>query len=232
MIYNMRDARIRLLVGNGIGQAERKAAQEAAESFRRFGLKAETVDGPESRAWRDRCRQQVFELVFGSGMAAIDGDRHFYSPVYPVPNDGALLAGVTAREIGWRGGGTFRGGFSIDMVGCVVSVSGLRPVGGDPYRRSGTSDEAEAAAALRLALQRELGHALIGRSPSMLRATGSGPARFDGEGNCLAQGCILQNADGYVSHLRSLAGARAEFCSSCADLLRSRVSYIDSLGCA
>ncbi len=230
----MRDARVRILLGQGLEMHERKAATDAAETFRKFGLGVETVSGPDERVWRDRCRQQFFELVFGQGVAVVRGESHFYRPLYTVPNDGAMLAGVTAREIRWAESGSVavRGGFSIDAVGCIVSVAGLRQENGDPYRNGGPSSPSEGAEALRLALVNEMGHALIGKAAFWTRGFRDTAPRFDPQGNCLSGGCILARVDSYLTLLRRLGGAQEAFCQSCSEMLKSRVLMIESLGCA
>ncbi len=224
----MRDARIRLLLHPELQDHERKAAAGAARRFGQFGLKAESVQGPDAKVWKDRCRQQVFDLVFGEGKAAIRGVGHFFEPVYPVPNDGAILAGVTVREIAWGGDPAFRGGFSIDGVGCVLSLSGLR-ASGTPYRGAGPADQHEAAEAIELALTKEIGHSLVGKTH---RRFGNEPPHFDDSGYCLSAGCLLENTGDYISYLRKSRSLRADFCGGCMELLRFSVISINHLGCA
>ncbi len=228
----MRDPRIRLLLHPELKDHERDAAVKAAARFKEIGLKAETLAGDTERVWKDRCRQQVFDLVFGNGKAVVRGEKHFYEPVYPVPNDGAVLAGVTVREIEWAGGAVFRGGFSLDGVGCVLSVAGLRPWEQAPYRGSGPADQAEAGELVKIALMKEIGHSMIGKTPYWTAGMRGQPPRYDGSGYCLSGACLLENTGDYLAYVRKVGAGRADFCAECVSLLKSRVIYIDSLGAA
>jgi hypothetical protein len=217
-----------LLLNHGLKSHEAKAAADASERFKAFGLKVETITDPEAKVWKDRCRQQLFDVVFGDLPLALP---YFYRPVYTVPNDGALILGLTARGMVSDGGKSIEG-FNLYGVGAVVTVDGLRKMSGSPYRNPGPADSFEQAAAITLGLMGELGHALVGKpSPKPFGQPGAAD-RYDGDGRCLTGGCILANTDRYLTHLRSLAGARADFCANCTDLIKGMVTQVNYLGCA
>lgn len=222
----MRDARIRMLLGKGLSQEERKSALEAAESFKRFDLKVESIDVPHSYIWRDRCREQVFKHVFSDKPIVLSGEMPFYEPIYIVPNDGAILAGVTSQEITRSTGVTKSAltSFSIYSVGAVLTVAGLRP-GDLPYRSFGPADEHESAEAIRFALIRELGYSLLGSGPSDML-----PPPKNWQRECPSDECMLEKGIDPILLLRKLRTAR--FCESCSDNIDGMVMQIRYSGCA
>ncbi len=229
----MRDARIRLLLNPKLEDYEKKAAESAASRFKAYGLKVETIAGPDSPVWKDLCRTRVFDAVYKDGPPTLHGSEPFGRPVYPVPNDGAILAGLTPHQIGWVSGGSVvpLEGFNLQMVGSVVSTASLKPSVANPYRGGGPASFEEAAEAIRLSMTHELGHALLGREPVTNFGT-YGPLPYDDEGHCVSSDCVMRKVADYVSLLRTAAASRLDFCERCGDLLKSRVSYINYLGAA
>ncbi|HSB46490.1 MAG TPA: hypothetical protein VLD37_00635 [Candidatus Bilamarchaeum sp.] len=233
----MRDTRIRVLLHPRLEPHEAKAALEAAEAFRGFGLKVESMAEPKENVWADLCRKRVYEVAFGSGPVTLYGDEPLGRPSYfaRVPHDGAILAGLTPRRIYHEAGGrnTEIEGFNMYYVGAVVSSLNFRPSADGPYRHAGPASTEELSKAIVLGMMHELGHSLLGVEPvsSAFPATGKA-STYDEFGHCKTDGCIMQDARDYISLLRSRAADRIGFCSGCSYLLEGRVTELKYYACA
>ena len=230
----MRDTRIRVLLHPKLEAHEQKAAIEAAERFSRFGLRVESISGPDPKLWMDLCRKRLYELAYKEGSSVLYGDEPLGRPHYfaRVPHDGAILAGLTPHQIFHSADGRMSEmeGFNMFYVGAVVSAHGFRPGPGAPYRKSGATSAEEGAEAVSLCLTHELGHSLLGIKEVNISLMRDAPKRYDERGNCLTAGCIMQNVTDYVAFLRSSGAAKIDFCAGCADLLRGRVSEVTYYG--
>jgi hypothetical protein len=227
----MRDSRIRVLLHPKLEPHEAKAAVEAAERFSKYGLRAESITEPRENLWKDLCRKNVYDVIFGEGPISLHGYEPLGRPAFycHVPHDGALLAGLTPHKIfhSTDGKRVELEGFNMHYVGAVVSAFHFKPSGDNPYRKGGPAGPAEASEAITLSLMHELGHALLGREQvQALFGAKDKPKRYDEDGHCLTSGCLMQNVADYVALARSAAAQRIEFCEGCADQIGGRVSEL------